>query len=178
MHDPNFGSLSSTISIQRSHFQLDLPCLLQSPFLATSRWNTRQTFFRTHLSSFVKQFLAVCCIFYVLLAQKTTIGEIFFPPLGTNFVSIFFCHVRQKHRVFRLALNFCRSVLRDIVRINLKTFFKSALAYPVREFIFLNFNHIGFTAVPTAVECHLFLGQLFQHKQQQLVVITTVRQVL
>lgn len=79
-----------TISIQRSQFQLDLPCLLQSPFLATSRWNARQTFFRTHLSSFVKQFLAVCCIFYVLLAQKTTIGEIFFPPLGTNFVSIFF----------------------------------------------------------------------------------------
>ena len=133
-------------------------------------------FFRTHLSSFVKQFLAVCFIFYVLLAQKT-IGEIFFPLLGTNCI-YFFCHARQKHRVFRLALNFCRSVLRDIVRINLKTFFKSALAYPVREFIFLNFNHIGFTAVPTAVECHLFLSQLFQHKQQQLVVVTTVRQVL
>ena len=121
--------------------------------------------------------MAVCCIFYVFLAQKTTIGEIFFPPLGINFVSNFFCHVRQKSRVFRLRSTSV-SLPCDIVRLNLKTFLKSALAYPVREFIFLNFNHIGFTAVPTAVECHLFLSQLFQHKQQQLVVVTTVRQVL
>ena len=55
---------------------------------------------------------------------------------------------------------------------------KRAQAYPVREFILLNFNHIRLTAVPTAEECHLFLSQLLQYKQQQLVVVTTVRQVL
>lgn len=55
---------------------------------------------------------------------------------------------------------------------------KPAQAYPVSEFILLNFNHIRLTAIPTAEECHLFLGQLLQHKQQQLVVVTTVSQVL
>ena len=55
---------------------------------------------------------------------------------------------------------------------------KRAQAYPVSEFILLNFNYIRLTAIPTAEECHLFLGQLLQHKQQQLVVVTTVSQVL
>lgn len=55
---------------------------------------------------------------------------------------------------------------------------KRAQAYPVCEFILLNFNHIRLTAIPTAEECHLLLGQLLQHKQQQLVVVTTVSQVL
>lgn len=39
-------------------------------------------------------------------------------------------------------------------------------AYPVCEFVFLNFNHIGFAAISTAGEGILFFGQLPQYEQE------------
>ena len=52
------------------------------------------------------------------------------------------------------------------------------IAYPVRKFILLNFDHIRFASVTTAEERCLFFSQLLQHKQQQLVVIAAIGQVL
>lgn len=123
------------------------------------------------------------CVTFLMcfLRRKTTIWRFFcFSPKLTQRRNkpsrLFVCRIRQieNPEFFDMRLTSAKMSL----LFKSSNVLKRAQAYPVSEFILLNFNYIRLTAIPTAEECHLFLGQLLQHKQQQLVVVTTVSQVL